>query len=86
MRYAHTAFVLTLARVTTRAYGSLAPAICDTRGAFALFLAIPEFVAHAVFDVVIDDVVQFLLCKTVVLGEDFVDFVKEAFLNYKLLS
>ena len=33
MRYAHTAFVLALARVTTRAYGSLAPAICDTRGA-----------------------------------------------------
>lgn len=31
MRYAHTAFVLALARVTTRAYGSLAPAICDTR-------------------------------------------------------
>jgi IS5 family transposase len=27
------AFVLALARVTTRAYGSLAPAICDTRGA-----------------------------------------------------
>jgi hypothetical protein len=25
MRYAHTAFVLALARVTTRAYGSLAP-------------------------------------------------------------
>ena len=27
MRYAHTAFVLALARVTTRAYGSLVPAI-----------------------------------------------------------
>ena len=27
MRYAHTAFLLALAHVTTRAYGSLAPAI-----------------------------------------------------------
>ena len=32
MRYAHTAFVLALARVETRAYSSLAPAIYDTRG------------------------------------------------------
>ena len=34
MRYAHTAFVLALARVTTRAYGSLAPAIASQYAAW----------------------------------------------------
>ena len=40
-----------------------------------LFVATFQLVTHTILDVVVDDEVEFLFCKAVVLGQDFVDFV-----------
>ena len=41
------------------------------------FSPVIEFVAHTVFDVVVDDEVQFLFRETVMLCEECVDFVDD---------
>lgn len=50
--------------------------------------ATAQFVAHPVFDVVVDDVVQFLFREAVVLRQEFVDFVEDGFgkINAKRLN
>ena len=44
-----------------------------------LFLAVVELVAHAVFDVVVDDEVLFLFREAAMLRRPFVDLVDDGF-------
>ena len=42
-------------------------------------LIFDQFIAHAIFDVIIDNEVKFLVSEAVMLGKNFVDFVNDGF-------
>jgi len=45
-----------------------------------LFLGLGLVVlAHAIFDVIVDDKVEFFVCETVVFGECVIDFINDGF-------